>query len=160
VLVLGKRERAVTDRKVPHPREGGEKMDEKQRRWWDIEADLDEQHIAQVRFGRRRFLRVLGGGLLSLAAGLAGVQGVAEAKTPATSSPCGPSPLCSSCSGSSNPGTGHSPGTCPTGGSKGGNCWTEGVTRPDGCTDIWKCCDYVDGSGGHCHCTTFVHVQC
>lgn len=39
-------------------------MDGNQRRQWDIEADVDEEQLSQVLFGRSRFLRSLSLGLM------------------------------------------------------------------------------------------------
>src|ERR687886_304561 len=105
-------------------------MNEKQGRSWDMETDIDEERLSQVPFGRNRFLKALGLGLFGLVAGLTSSQGIADARsTQCSSSPCGLAE-CSNCRGNKG-GVPHSPGTCSTGGTSGGNCWHE--TTPSNC---------------------------
>jgi hypothetical protein len=132
-----------------------------QERFDELTRAAATNDLSRVSFGRSRFLRLIGLGLLGgVTANLTGIR-EAAAKSPATTSPCGPSSECSpGCSGAPS-GSTHSPGSCPTGGANGGNCWFETATRPDGCTDVWKCCDYfLSGSTSHCHCSTYITTHC
>src|SRR5215207_1008747 len=136
--------------------------------------------LSQLRFGRSRFLRLMGLGLLG---GLAATfvasreaesqqepesQQEAESQqepesqqTPTTTSPCNQSPECSP--GCSDAPSGYTPslGTCYTEGGYVGNCWYGEAPRSDGCTDIWVCCDYlVEGTTDPCVCSTYITTQC
>jgi hypothetical protein len=124
----------------------------------DIETGLDNDSLSQVRFGRSRFLRILGAALFG-AATIGLTESTAFAR-PASDPPgCGAFTKCANCSGG-KPGSGHhaTPGTCregATGKPKNKNCWYTSSPRTDGGTDRWKCCDYVR-HGNHCYCRTYV----
>jgi hypothetical protein len=127
----------------------------------DIERDLDDERLSQVRFGRSRFLRILGIGLFGLAAGLASTQ-EAEARPASKPPSCGVSPECRGCRGAKCEGKHCRPfdGGC-TGDGDGEHCWTSTEERTDGsgCYDVYKCCDYRQ-KGDPCHCRKYVGKQC
>jgi hypothetical protein len=102
------------------------------RRLVDIEADLDERYISQVRFGRSRFLRTAGLALFALATGL-----VAESEAQAAPTPEG-------CRNA----------TCHRNHTGGYHCWRTQV----GCK-IYKCCDWRY-NGEVCICRGFVGTAC
>jgi hypothetical protein len=126
----------------------------------DIEAELDDEELSQVRFGRNRFLRLMGLGLFGFAAGalgLAATEEEADARTRRKhhrrhrrrddggggDGRCGTSPRCSSCAGSNCTADGcedYDAGC--TGDNDGINCWF----TADG-----TCCDYLE-NGSPCHC--------
>jgi hypothetical protein len=139
-----------------------------QDRFDELAKALATNDLSQLRFGRSRFLRLLGLGLLG---GLAATfiapreaeaqQEAEDQQTPTTTSPCHGSPECSSgCSGA-QPDFTPSPNTCYTEGGYVGNCWYGEARRSDRCTDIWVCCDYlVDGTTDPCFCSTYITTQC
>jgi hypothetical protein len=105
------------------------------RRLVDIEADLDEGLLSQVRFGRRRFLRNLGLALFGVTTGaILATQEAAEARK--IRGGCNRAPTCKSC----NNGTCSSPG-CEPAGSDGnpGCCWTAYWHGT-----CYQCCDYYE----------------
>ncbi len=122
--------------------------------------------LSQLRFGRSRFLRLMGLGLLGSLAATVGAPRGAEAQqteeeaeaqqTATTTSPCYYYPECSpGCSGAES---GYTPyeGTCPSEEGYVGNCWYGEAPRSDGGTDIWMCCDYlVDDTNDPCLCSTY-----
>ena len=149
-----------------------------QDRFDELAKALATNDLSQLRFGRSRFLRLLGLGLLG---GLAATfvapreavsQREAESQqesesqqTPTTTSPCNYfeediDPECSDCSDARS-GYTPSPRTCYTEEGYVGNCWYGEAPRSDGCTDIWVCCDYlVDGTTDPCFCSTYITTQC
>src|SRR5215212_7869807 len=133
-----------------------------QERFDELAKALATNDLSQLRFGRSRFLRLVGLGLLgSLAATIVAPREAESQQTPTTTSPCHGSAECSpSCSGA-QPDYTPSPGTCYTEGGYVGNCWYGEAPRSDRCTDIWVCCDYlVDGTTDPCFCSTYVTTQC
>lgn len=145
-----------------------------QDRFDELAKALATNDLSQLRFGRSRFLRLLGLGLLGglaatfIAPREAETQQVDETQqqaetqqTPTTTSPCHGSAECSpGCSGA-QPDYTPSPGTCYTEGGYVGNCWYGEAPRSDGCTDIWVCCDYlVEGTTDPCFCSTYITTQC
>src|SRR5829696_32936 len=80
--------------------------------------------LSQLQFGRSRFLRLMGLGLLGgLAATFVAPRESEAQQTPTTTSPCHGSPECSpGCSGA-QPDSTPSLGTCYTEGGYVGNCW-------------------------------------
>ena len=117
------------------------------RRLVDIEADLDERYISQVRFGRSRFLRTAGLALFALATGL-----VAESEAQAAPTPegCRNAPGCDKCEGSKCTLSGCTKAyTC-----RDHHCWRTRV----GCK-IYKCCDWRY-NGEVCICRGFVGTAC
>lgn len=118
--------------------------------------------LSQLRFGRSRFLRLMGLGLLGgLAATFVAPREAEAQQTPTTTSPCYYYPECSP--GCSDAPSGYTPslGTCYTEGGYVGNCWYGEAPRSDGCTDIWVCCDYlVNGTTDPCLCSTYITTQC
>ena len=135
----------------------------------ELAKALATNDLSQLRFGRSRFLRLLGLGLLGglaatfIAPREAETQQEAETtqQTPTTTSPCHGSAECSpGCSGA-QPDFTPSPNTCYTEGGYVGNCWYGEARRSDRCTDIWVCCDYlVDGTTDPCFCSTYITTQC
>ena len=69
------------------------------RRLVDVEANLDDRHMSQVRFGRSRFLRAASLALFGLAAGLVAVP-PPVAKAAPTPEYCHDAPGCNKCRGS------------------------------------------------------------
>ena len=118
--------------------------------------------LSQLRFGRSRFLHLMGLGLLGSLAATFGAPREAEAQqTPTTTSPCYYYPECSP--GCSDAPSGYTPtlNTCYTEGGYVGNCWYGEAPRSDGCTDIWVCCDYLaNGTNDPCLCSTYITTQC
>ena len=118
----------------------------------DIEAELDNDSLSKVRFGRSRFLRLLGASLFGFAA-LGAVESAAEARPRLPTGACGtdetpPTHQCNNCHGGDPGRKSHlSPGTCP--GS--GNCWYETHGHQK-----WKCCDFVTRTGDNCFCPKYI----
>ncbi len=115
----------------------------------DIEADLDDQHISQVRFGRSRFLRTAGLALFGLAAGLVAEPQEAEAHRQ-TPEGCYGEPACGHCRGCTctSPGCKRPRNTCNGPNlTQHGTCWR---TMYDG--SMIKCCDWRKSTGKLCIC--------
>jgi hypothetical protein len=113
------------------------------RRLVDIEADLDEGQLSQVRFGRRRFLRTLGLALFGLTTGVVAVQGEAAA----VRGGCNRAPTCKGC----NTTTGSCPGcTGANQDATAGCCWWA-FSKAGGTTTCYQCCDYYQ-NGKLCVC--------
>jgi hypothetical protein len=117
-------------------------VNEELKRLVDTEAALDDQDLSQVRFGRSRFLRLMGLTLFGLGAsafGLAAAPGEAQARNR-----CGDTDPCKHCDGAK----------C------GKNCrpYDAGCTSADDGAHCWhtkngKCCDYLEGANDTpCHC--------
>ena len=122
--------------------------------------------LSRLRFERSRFLRLMGLGLLGgLAATVVAPREAEAQQTPTTTSPCNYfeediDPECSDCSDARS-GYTPSPRTCYTEEGYVGNCWYGEAPRSDGCTDIWRCCDYlVEGTTDPCVCSTYITTQC
>lgn len=123
-------------------------MPEDLRHLTDLETDLDERHLAEVRFGRNRFLRTMGLALFGVAAGLVAVpQEAGAAPTPAG---CNNAPGCGRCRGAKC----LSPNCRKVKTCGGNHCW---VTRI-GCNQ-YKCCDWKR-RGKVCICRGFVGTVC
>jgi hypothetical protein len=122
----------------------------------DVEADLDDRAIMEVRFGRSRFLRTAALALFGLATGLVATPPAEAAPTPKY---CANAPGCNHCKG----GTCTSP-LCRRATTCGGvSCWTVSVPDGNGCNNIYKCCDwYKEGHSptNECICRGFVRKQC
>ncbi len=137
-----------------------------QERFDELAKAAATNDLSQLRFGRSRFLRLMGLGLLGgLAATFVAPRESEAQQTPTTTSPCNYfeediDPECSDCSDAPS-GYTPSPRTCYTEGGYVGNCWYGEAPRSDGCTDIWVCCDYlVDGTTDPCVCSTYITTQC
>jgi hypothetical protein len=115
------------------------------RRLVDIEADLDEGQLSQVRFGRRRFLRTMGLALFGLTTGMVAVQG--EAAAVPVRGGCNRAPTCKDCDTTT--------GTCSgcrgsNGDGTAGCCWWAS-SNAGGITTCYQCCDYIQ-DGKLCVC--------
>lgn len=114
-------------------------------------VDLDDEHLSRVRFGRSRFLRILGVGLFGLATGMVAAPELAEAAP--TPYPCSGAPGCNNCRGARCANCSRAY-TC--GGSQ---CWTTAV--PNGsCKEIYRCCDWYNRRGRVCVCRGYVGRRC
>jgi hypothetical protein len=111
------------------------------RRLVDIEADLDEGQLSQVRFGRRRFLRSLGLALFGVATGAVVAQREAEAQN--VRGGCNRAPTCKGCRDATctTPGCFRLEEPC---------CW-RATSNAGGTTRCYLCCDWVE-NGKLCVC--------
>lgn len=142
-------------------------MNEDLKRSVDIEADLDDQDLSQVRFGRNRFLRFMSLGLFGLFAGggaLVAAEDEAEARRRRgrrVPPDCGSSPKCSSCDQEECSGPDCVPDDAGcTGEGDGEYCWITKTRRSGGrCSDTWRCCDYRE-NGDPCHCYGHIKTNC
>lgn len=110
-----------------------------------LEVGLDDARLRQVRFGRSRFLRYLGAGLVGVATSIA-ARSPAYAYHGAVPTYCYGYGVCHCCSGStccqSNcVGHSHSHG-CRSG----TQCWTTCVNAGGGCVNCYRCCDWHGGT--------------
>jgi hypothetical protein len=116
----------------------------------DIETGLDDDGLSQVRFGRNRFLRLLGVGLFGMATiGIA--DSTAEARPPKPRGLCNSDQgevECPSCSKKWRRNHARSEGTC---GSNDPPCWNEQHGEYQ-----WKCCDWELKDGSHCYCPKYL----
>ena len=112
-----------------------------------LEAEIDDEQLSKVRFGRSRFLRNAGLALFGLAAGVSVAQEEAEAAPPG----CNGAPTCRCCRGGSCCSCRRrANNTC------GGNhCWRIRI----GCR-VYRCCDWVSRRGNLCICRGFVGYVC
>ena len=121
----------------------------------DIESDLGEEQLSQVRFGRSSFLRKAGVALFGLAAGTAVLPREAAADHLPAQSPCGGYPRCHKCSGSR-----CTSSVCrPIYSCGGDQCWRTAVRAGGGCRDIYRCCDWRGGFG-NCICRGYLGRVC
>ena len=120
----------------------------------DVEADLDDSHVSQVRFGRSRFLRTASLALFGFVTGLVAVP-PQEAEAAPTPRGCYGQPGCNCCNdctccerGCRRPNrvTCRRPGA-----TNNGTCWTTVVNG-----NIYRCCDWRRAGGGLCICRCFV----
>jgi hypothetical protein len=109
----------------------------------DLEADLSDEQLADVRFGRSRFLRNASLALFGAATGLLVAQREAEARHRRAPAGCRGAPECHSCTrrcGCVN--CRRRAFSC------GGNqCWR---TRYN--NRCFRCCDYIGAGGNLCIC--------
>lgn len=119
-----------------------------------IASELEQSPdvLAQVRFGRSRFLGMLGAALFGTATEILARQQLAHAYHVVVS-PCKPSGTCHCCNGTSccESGCRARVGQCPGG----GQCWnacSSGVLQ--------RCCDYRDRAGRACSCRARVGGTC
>ncbi len=112
----------------------------------ELEAEIDDEQLSEVRFGRNRFLRNAGLALFGLAGGFFVATPDAEAAPPG----CNGAPTCSSCRGARCRRCRRKAHTC------GGNhCWRIRI----GCR-VYRCCDWVNRNGNLCICRGFVGYVC
>ena len=117
-------------------------------RWAELEAEIDDEQLSKVRFGRSSFLRNASLALFGLTAAtfVTPLQD-AEAAPPG----CQGAPTCRRCRG----------GTCLSCRRRanhtcaGGHCWRTRI----GCR-IYRCCDWVTRRGNLCVCRAFVGYVC
>lgn len=117
----------------------------------ELEAQIDDEQLSEVRFGRSSFLRNAGIALFGLTAGVLMAQDDAEAAPPG----CSGAPTCRRCRGSRCTSS-RCRGPAPTCG--GSPCWR--IRR--GCR-VYKCCDWDTGRPGgsdFCICRGFVGYAC
>ena len=114
----------------------------------ELEAEIDEEQLSKVRFGRSNFLRTAGLALFGLSAGLF----VAPPRE-AVAAPrgCSGAPECGSCRGARcRRCRRRANNTC------GGNhCWRIRL----GCR-IYRCCDWINSNGHLCICRGFIGNVC
>ena len=117
----------------------------------DIESDLGEEQLSQVRFGRSSFLRKAGIALFGIAAGTAVLPREAEAAP----YPCSGFPRCRQCRGSQ-----CTSNACrPIYACGGNHCWRTAVRVGGGCRDVYRCCDWRGGIG-NCICSGYLGRVC
>jgi hypothetical protein len=113
----------------------------------ELEAEIDDEQLSKVRFGRSRFLRNASLALFGLVAGVATAQEEAQAAPPG----CYGAITCRHCRGAKCRGCSRrATSTCG-----GGHCWR--VRR--GCR-VYRCCDWVTRGGRLCICRGFVGYVC
>ena len=113
----------------------------------ELEAEIDDEQLSEVRFGRSRFLRDAGLALFGLTTGMFAVQQDAEAAPPG----CHGAPTCRRCRGARcrtcRRRARHSCG--------GDHCWRIRI----GCR-VFRCCDWINRRGNLCICRGFVGHVC
>jgi hypothetical protein len=114
----------------------------------ELEAEIDDEQLSNVRFGRSNFLRNAGLALFGLSTGLFAMPREAAAAPPRG---CSGAPECGSCRGARcrrcRRRANH---TC------GGNhCWRIRL----GCR-IYRCCDWINSNGHLCICRGFIGNVC
>lgn len=122
-------------------------------------VDLDDGHLSKVRFGRNRFLRMLGVGLFGLSTGMI-FSREAQADHVWARPPCHSAVMCHKCKGAKCTAASCSPvGGCE--GNPNSQCWRGSTRARNGCYKIWKCCDFYDRRfGGICICRRYVGRVC
>ena len=115
----------------------------------ELEAEIDDEQLSKVRFGRSNFLRDAGLVLFGLATGVF----VAPSRGAGAAPPrgCNGAPECGSCRGSfcrrCRRKTHHYCG--------GNHCWRIRL----GCR-VYRCCDWININGNLCICRGFVGYAC
>jgi hypothetical protein len=113
----------------------------------ELEAEIDDEQLSKVRFGRSRFLRDASLALFGLTAGLFAIPEDAEAAPPG----CQGAPTCRRCSGAKCLNCRRrATSTCA-----GRHCWRIRI----GCR-VYRCCDWISRRGGLCICRGFVGRVC
>ena len=112
----------------------------------ELEAEIDDEQLSKVRFGRSRFLRDASLALFGIFAGVGGVAGEAEAAPPG----CSGAPTCHSCSGARCRRCRRRAYTCA-----GRHCWRIRI----GCR-VYRCCDWINRRGNLCICRGYVGNVC
>lgn len=113
----------------------------------ELEAEIDDEQLSKVRFGRSRFLRNASLALFGLVAGVAAAEEEAQAAPPG----CYGAITCRHCRGA----TCRSCSRRATSTCGGRHCWR--VRR--GCR-VYRCCDWVTRGGRLCICRGFVGYVC
>jgi hypothetical protein len=113
----------------------------------ELEAEIDDEQLSKVRFGRSRFLRDASLALFGLTAGLFMVEEEAEAAPPG----CHGAITCRRCRGARC----LSCARRATSSCAGRHCWR--IRR--GCR-IYRCCDWITRGGRLCVCRGFVGRVC
>jgi hypothetical protein len=113
----------------------------------ELEAEIDDEQLSKVRFGRSRFLRDASLALFGLTAGLFMVEEVAEAAPPG----CHGAITCRRCRGARC----LSCARRATSSCAGRHCWR--IRR--GCR-IYRCCDWITRRGRLCVCRGLVGYVC
>jgi hypothetical protein len=113
----------------------------------ELEAEIDDEQLSKVRFGRSSFLRNAGLALFGLSAGVVAAPREADAAPRG----CNGAPECGSCRGSfcrrCRRRTRHYCG--------GHHCWRIRL----GCR-VYRCCDWINVNGKLCICRGFVGYVC
>ena len=110
-------------------------------------VDGEEQQLAQIPFGRNRFLRMMGAALFGLATTMVMPRN-ALAHGTSVPYPCYGFNRCSCCSnGNCCGGCTDLTDTCTEGD---GHCWLVVIDSP--CA-IYQCCDFEDVDGHNCICS-------
>jgi hypothetical protein len=117
--------------------------------------ETDEEQLSRIRFGRSRFLKAMSVAVFGFLADKMLVAQPAYAATCGSASPCGPSPRCCCCSGTTCTCTGCRArvGECPSG----GQCWfvcNSTIGR------IVQCCDWWTAQGERCICSKVTGATC
>ena len=114
----------------------------------ELEAEIDDEQLSKVRFGRSRFLRDASLALFGLTVGVFAVQPQkAEAAPPG----CSGAITCAHCRGSRCRGCSRrATTTCG-----GRHCWRIRI----GCR-VYRCCDWINRRGNLCICRGFVGYVC
>jgi hypothetical protein len=113
----------------------------------ELEAEIDDEQLSKVRFGRSRFLRDASLALFGLTAGLFMVEEEAEAAPPG----CHGAITCRRCRGARC----LSCARRATSSCAGRHCWR--IRR--GCR-IYRCCDWITRRGRLCVCRGLVGYVC
>jgi hypothetical protein len=112
-----------------------------------LEAEIDDEQLSKVRFGRSRFLRDASLALFALVTGVAAVPQEAEAAPPG----CHGATTCRRCRGARCLSCARrATSTCA-----GRHCWRIRI----GCR-VYRCCDWVTRGGRLCICRGFVGYVC
>jgi hypothetical protein len=115
----------------------------------ELEAQIDDEQLSKVRFGRSRFLRDAGLALFGLTAGMFAMSAGAD-EADAAPPGCSGAPTCRSCRGATCRRCARRAHTCG-----GRHCWR--IRR--GCR-VYRCCDWVTRRGSLCICRGFVGYAC
>jgi hypothetical protein len=115
----------------------------------DLEEGLDDEQLAEVRFGRSRFLRNAGLALFGLAAGM-----FAAPPEDAEAAPrgCHGGPTCRTCRGAHCARCRRRAYSCED---RGIHCWRIRM----GCR-VYRCCDWISAFGSLCICRGYVGNVC
>jgi hypothetical protein len=115
----------------------------------ELEAEIDDEQLSNVRFGRSKFLRNAGLALFGLSTGLFATPPRQAAAAPPRG--CNGAPECRSCRGARcRRCRRKANNTC------GGNhCWRVRI----GCR-VFRCCDWINVNGHLCICRGFVGNVC
>ena len=114
----------------------------------ELEAEIDDEQLSKVRFGRSRFLRDAGLALFGITIGVFAVQPEQALAAPPG---CYGAVTCAHCRGATCLGCRRrATSTCG-----GRHCWRTRI----GCR-VYRCCDWIGRRGGLCICRGFVGNVC